>query len=489
MSDWGFVGQAYTASNPDQDSQELINWFLEVSQDERSKEKKTLLGVPGKLALLTLSGQGRGGWVLPGDQQALVVMGSSVYLLTITTPATATTAAVLSSTLIGSIGSSTGQVCIRDNASGGVAVIVDGTSSGYVYNIASQTLTTVSGGGFYGADRLAFVDGWLIFNKPGTQIFYTSPLYWNGVDAFDPTYFALKDSSSDNLVTLCESLREVWLIGERTTEIWYDAGNQYFPFSRLQGISLQIGCAAKHSVTRFGPGLAWLAKSERGQNVVVATEGYQHSVISTEAVSNAINSYLVVDDAFAYSYSEGGHTFYVITFPTADVTWTYDAASKSWHKRMSYDPVSGVGHRDRANFYINFANQRIVGDYTNGKVYAMSRAYYSDDAYPLVALRRTAHVWDGSMRERLFHGQIQVQFRAGQGLANGQGSDPQMMLRWSDDNCQTWSNQRQVPIGKMGETKSRAISRRLGQSRDRVYEVSISDPVNRDIVGASLDVS
>jgi hypothetical protein len=28
--------------------------------------------------------------------------------------------------------------------------------------------------------------------------------------------------------------------------------------------------------------------------------------------------------------------------------------------------------------------------------------------------------------------------------------------------------------------------RRLGQARDRVYEVSVSDPVKRDVVGATL---
>jgi hypothetical protein len=59
-----------------------------------------------------------------------------------------------------------------------------------------------------------------------------------------------------------------------------------------------------------------------------------------------------------------------------------------------------------------------------------------------------------------------------------------MMLRWRDE--RGWSNQQFVPIGKIGETDRRAIARRLGASRRRVYEVSISDPVPRDIVGASL---
>jgi hypothetical protein len=488
--DWGFVGDAYAAANPDQDAQELINWFLEQSASEHAKEKWTLLGCPGlaQQASTTVA-EVRGAWVLPGGTQCLWVSGNGVYLMTATSTPSATSFPSVTMTLVGTIASTSGQVCIRDNATGGIAVIVDGTSAGYVYNIAAKTLKAISDPGFYGADKVAFIDGWLVFNKPGTQIFYSSPVYWNGTSAFDATYFALKDSSTDNLVTMVESLRELWLIGERTTEIWYDAGNQFFPFSRLQGISLQVGTSAKHSITRFGQGLAWLASSERGQNLVVSTEGYQMKVISSPAVSNAINTYPVVSDAIGYSYSEGGHTFYVLTFPTADVTWVYDAATEKWHKRMSFDAATGLMHRHRSNCYVNFLNQRFVGDYANGLIYTFSRTTYTDNGAPLVALRRTAHVWDGDQRERLFHSKLQVQFRSGQGPWTGQGSNPQMMLRWSDDSGQKWSNQRQIAIGKAGATRHRAMAWRLGAARDRIYEVSVSDPVCRDVIGASLEVS
>ena len=488
--DWGFCGDAYAAANPDQDAQELINWYLEQSQSSTPKEKWTLLGCPGLLQAAAMGvGEVRGAWVLPGGATCLWVSGAVVYLMTVTTLATATTFPTYTVTQVGTMASTAGQVSIRDNGAGGIAVLVDGTAAGYVYNIASKKFTTINDPGFYGADKVCFIDGWLVFNKPGTQIFYTSPVYWNGVTAFDATYFALKDASSDNLVSMIESLREIWLIGERFTEIWYDAGNQFFPFSRLQGISLQVGCAAKHSIVRFDQGLAWLAANERGQNLVVTTQGYQMTVISTEAVANAINSYPVVSDAIAYSYSEAGHTFYVITFPTADVTWVYDKTAEKWHKRLSFDPVAGIFHRHRSNCYVNFQNQRLVGDFSLGLVYALSRNVYTDNGAPLVALRRTAHVWDGDERERISHNAIQVQFRAGQGPLTGQGANPQMMIRWSDDSGQRWNNQRQVAIGQTGDTKHRAIARRLGAARDRIYEVSISDPVCRDVVGATLQVS
>jgi hypothetical protein len=60
------------------------------------------------------------------------------------------------------------------------------------------------------------------------------------------------------------------------------------------------------------------------------------------------------------------------------------------------------------------------------------------------------------------------------------------MLRWSDDGGTTFGNEHWTTIGAAGRYQNRALWRRLGQARDRVYEMSISDPVKRDIVGATL---
>jgi len=340
--------------------------------------------------------------------------------------------------------------------------------------------------GFLGANKIAFIDGWLIFNKPNSQTFYTSTNY--GI-CFNPTFFALNDGSSDNLITLIESKRELWLVSERTAQPWYDAGGTLFPFSRIDGATIQVGCSAIHTIARMDDDLIWLGFSERGQNVIIKTKGYQYETISTRAIEHAISQYPQVSDAFAYTYQEEGHGFYVITFPTADVTWVYDGSTKMWHQRLSYDPVGGIYHRHRSNCYVNFANVRIVGDYQNGNVYVMSRNYYTDAGQPLIARRVTPYVWDGGARERISHHFLQIEFSPGVGLSSGnvQDVDPYIMLSWIDEEGQ--SNQHQVPIGKIGQARNRAIKRRLGKARARAYDVSISAAVNRDVVGATLDAS
>ena len=70
--------------------------------------------------------------------------------------------------------------------------------------------------------------------------------------------------------------------------------------------------------------------------------------------------------------------------------------------------------------------------------------------------------------------------------------DPQVMLRWSDDGGHTWSNEHWRSMGKTGQWGRRVIWRRLGMTlklRDRVYEVSGTDPIKIAIMGAELNVS
>jgi hypothetical protein len=569
------VGPSYQSPMVLQDAEDAINWYLEVAEVDGAKEPIAMLGAPGlNTVLTTTTGPVRGLWWLPGSQQALAAVAQYCYLITILVPGTATTEAVLGSSLIGTLLTNAGPVSMRDNGviqnnEGGFVLIVDGIYA-YYYRMSGAGTISFTGGvqsgqtvislpstipyglvigaattlsdtssyippgslfnfvdyntpalgmslpatgtnpaetitltipafgqildpGLVSMSNLAFIEGWLIGNEVNTRTFVTTgPTPYTLL--FPPSFFALKDSSTDNLVTLQENNRELWLVGERTSEVWYNSGLTNFSFSRIPGVGPQIGCAAKYSISRLGPSLVWLAKNEQGENFVVATDQYGWDRISNHAVDHAIASYPVTSDAIGYSYEEDGHLFYVLIFPTADVTWCYDATvsnqlkKPSWHKRLSWNSSTGQFHRHLSNCYMDFADMRIVGDYQNGNLYQMSRSYYTDAGAILRAVRRSKHVWQKGNRQRLFFAQLQVEFTPGVGLQTGQGSNPQCMLRWSDDGGFTWSTEQWVTIGAAGETRNRAIWYLLGESRDRVWEISFTDPVARDIIGSTVYV-
>lgn len=506
--DFGFVGSSYTAADPAQDRQQSVNWYVEYSQDGKSKTPTAMLGAPGLNPLFSVSsgpagGEVRGCWVLPGGTSAIVVCGNTVSRVTMTVPATQTSIAQFTVLLFATIATNNGQVAIRDNGIGGYVMIGDGVN-GYLVNLATNALTVIADAGFVGPDKIAFIDGWWICNVPGTNRFVTNGPTPYSI-TFPAAFFALKDTSSDNLVTLMENSRELWNVGERASEVWYNAGGANFSLSRIPGVAPQIGCAAKHSIARLGASLAWLAKSERGENVVIKTDQYGYTPISTQAVAAAISSYPLVSDAIAFVYEEEEHLFYQLTFPTADKTWVYDATTSDisgepqWHERASFTSSTGQSHRARANCFMNFQNLRMVGDFVSGYMHQMTRKVFTDAGFnpssglpttePLICLRRSPTLWSRENRKRLFHSSLQIDFRPGVGLQTGQGSDPQVMIRWSDDAGESFGNEHWVTIGKVGKTKNRAMIRRLGQARDRVYEARFSDPVQRDVVGATLVAS
>jgi hypothetical protein len=359
-----------------------------------------------------------------------------------------------------------------------------GTTGSDTITLTIPAFGRITDPGFLGAQRIAFIEGWLICNQPGTRTFFTTgPTPYQII--FPPTFTNLKDSSTDNLITLQENNRELWLIGERTSEVWFDSGGIDFAFSRIPGVGPQIGCAAVNSITRLGVSLCWLARNEQGENIVVITDQYSTIRISNHGVEHAISQYPVVTDAIGYAYEEEGHDFYMLTFPTADVTWCFDTTTSQWHKRASWDSGGGQFHRHRSNAFMNFADLRIVGDYQNGQLHWMSRKVFTDNDGILKCLRRSPHVWQKANRGRVFFSSLQVEFTPGVGLQVGQGSNPQAMLRYSDDGGFNWSNEMWVTIGKVGETKNRAMWFLLGYARDRVWEVSFTDPVQRDVIGST----
>jgi hypothetical protein len=235
----------------------------------------------------------------------------------------------------------------------------------------------------------------------------------------------------------------------------------------------------------------WLGADARGRGIVYRTNGYKGQRISTHAVEWQIQQYTDISDALAYTYQQDGHTFYVLIFPTANTTWVYDAATQAWHERAGWD--NGEFTRHRSNCQVVYNNEIIVGDYENGNLYAFDLTDYSDNGDIQKWLRTWRALPTGTNNlKRTSQHTLQIDCEAGVGINDGQGSNPQMMLRWSDDGGHTWSNEHWMSMGKIGEYYNRAFARRMGMTlklRDRVYELSGTDPVKIAIMGAQLNVT
>jgi len=390
----------------------------------------------------------------------------------------------------------------------GVSVIspLGGSASFTATNFATLP---ANDGAFTGADVVDIVDNLFVYNRPSTQQWGCSNLL-STLSA--PLQFSSKDGSPDNLISIIVNNREVYLLGEVSSEVWVDVGSAPFPFQRIPGTNSQHGIIAKFSVSRLADTFAYLSRNQRGQAEVVMMQGYKPTRISNHAVENTLVNQNV-SDAISWTYQLEGHEVYVITFPSLDLTWAYDIASGMWHKWLYIDNFNNY-HRHRGNCNALFNGLVLVGDYQNGKVYKLDPSNYTDDGQEIRRLRRAPHLVADLQRQ--YFDELQIQFQPGVGLqpttssssttavcgiaisgiaicgtsgastANTGGVNPQAMLRWSSDGGSTWSKEHWVSIGKQGKYTNRAIWRRLGWSRDRVFEVVVSDPVFATIISSNL---
>jgi hypothetical protein len=488
MADFGFVGTSYTAPSIYQDDQECINFFAEIDPTKQPGERGivALYPTPGlQLQTQLVPAEVRGLHTMSGEQILIAVAGNKVYKVT--------TAMV--ATQIGTLTTSSGKVSISDNITntdGLIAYIVDGPNR-YTWVVATNTFTILpsTDGPWQGANVVDVIDNYNIYNEPGTQNWACTDL---GSRLSTQALYGTSDGSSDLLVGLIADRRQVYLLGETTTEVWNDVGNVIagittFPFQRVPGTFSQSGLGALFSVARFGDSFVCVAKDTRGDSTIEMMQGYAWVKISTHAVEQSLLNE-VTSDAFAYTYQIEGHEMYVCTFPSVGehgLTWVYDGSTKSWHKWLYWDSVNAVYKRHRSNCGAYFNNMYIVGDYENGKLYSVENEVYTDDGATIRRLRRAKHLTTDLQRQ--YFEEFQIQFQPGVGLNTGQGQDPQAMLRWSNDGGSTWSNEHWVTIGKIGNYLNRAIWRRLGWSRDRIFEVAISDPIKAVIVSANLKSS
>jgi hypothetical protein len=369
--------------------------------------------------------------------------------------------------------------------SGGVGTYTVSTSqtvsSTTLYGLNFSQLPS-SDGAFTGGTNVDVVDNYFVYNRPDTQQFGCS-------NALSPisgsTNFSSKDGAPDDLVTLIVDHREIYLLGETSSEVWVDQGTSPFPFNRIPGTSTQHGIVSAFSVSRLGNSFAYLSKNNRGTAQIVQMNGYVPQRISTHAVENSLTGQTITD-AIAWTYQLEGHEVYVISFPTLQLTWCYDIATQMWHKWL-YTNNLGQYERCRGNCAAVFQGNVLVGDYSNGKIYKLERNIYTDDGQNVKRLRRAPHLTVDLQRQ--YFEELQLQFQPGVGLSTGQGDDPQAMLRWSSDGGSTWSSEHWTTIGKIGKYTNRAIWRRLGTARDRIFEVSVSDPVKAVIVSANLKMT
>lgn len=342
---------------------------------------------------------------------------------------------------------------------GGTAIETSGSQSGV------HTLTSAGYGFPEGCKTISYMNGRSIACEPDTQNFYVSEPLDNGY--WDALNVQTVDSNPDYVTGQVVSHNELIVFCENSAEVFTDSGTIPTPFVRnLSGI-FEVGCDAPFSIKVMDNSIFWLGKSKEGSGIVYRLNGYTPVRISTYGIESAIRGFSVTNDAQAFTYQIEGHHFYVLTFENANKTFVYDANTNLWHERASF--IAHEFGKWEPKSFIFFNGTQYVTDRFSSNLYSLDVNTYMNGTNYLKILR-SFRAPESDMK-RVRHNKLQLDLEAGTGVIGG--TEPEIMLRWSNDG-HTWSSYLNKGLGAVGEYAKRVIWNRLGITKGpaRIYEIS-----------------
>lgn len=475
----GFCGPDNVTQSALADGQRTVNWYIELAEAPGATAQLALYPTPGVSVVATASdAPGRG--AIACDGRLFCVIGSTVYELDVVTSTL---------TARGTVAVDSNPATLTWNGDGGGQVFITSGDNGYIFDLDSNVFSQVRTGA---TSMGAHLDGYFLALDAATSTIWLSNLL-DGT-TWDPTQFAQRSIASDPWVSMAVLDRYLWLLGTETSEVWYDAGAYPFPFTPHPSGLVQYGCAAAFSPRVVSGALLWLGRTKDGAETVLQVQGFTPEPVSSFAVSSALGGYTTVSDARGDSYQQLGHTFYLLTLPTAGVTWAYDVTPSlqlppplRWAERGTWLVDESRYDAWRPLFHVYLGATHYVLDRTSGSVYTLSSSHLRDvDGRAIRRLRVPPSLYADNEWLRVW--EFQLLLDVGLGAVTGQGSTPQVALRISTDGGRTYGVERWRSAGALGNYDTRVRWLRCGMGRRWTPEIVVSDPVPWRLLGATVTV-
>ncbi|WP_348269751.1 hypothetical protein P8936_16510 [Edaphobacter paludis] len=477
-----FVGPSYTAGSNSVADEECINFFAETLETPGAQTRRSYFGTPGLKVFTAFPDGPVRGSVWTGTT-FYAVSGDQLYSVT----------ADGTQTALGTIDNDGFPVSI---AASNIQLLIVGSGKAFCYTFATNVLVEVTSQLAGTPIQCDYSDGYGVVCFLNSNKFQISAILdfstWPGIQVNAVSVFP------ENIVSIIVSHRELWVFGSQHSQPYMDTGSLEI-FDVIPGALIDNGSGATFGRNLVDNTIFWISEDQRGARQAWRANGYTPMRISNHAVETSLTAYPDISGLVSYSYQDGGHLFWVLYIPGTDCTWVYDVAESLWHKRAQWHPDSATYGPHQSWNHVYAFGKHLVGDWGSGNLWEMKQAFdagggnyqFVTENGNLIVRKRRAPTIVNEM-EWIYHNDLTVDFGVGLGpqppLLDGSGNPrpPQAMLRWSDNRGSTWSNQHIANCGLAGEYNTRVIWRRLGRSRYRVYEVTVSDPIPWAIVDAYL---
>ncbi len=450
-----FLGPSSTAQSPIASLEKTVNFYVEQAESASAQSSRSLYPTPGFASFATTPiGPGRGAFYQNG--RCFAVIGTKLFEIS--------SAGVLTDR--GTVAlTDTSHATIAANGDGGAELFITASGLGYTFDLNTNTLTNplASGANFGG-----MLDGFFLSLNTTTSTLRISALLDGAT--WSASQIVQRSAAPDLWKSMLVADRDIWLFGEETSELWYNAGTSPFPFALNATGPIPYGIAAPSSAANIGGTVLWLSRTANGQGRVMLGEGGNARRISTHALEFAFRGYSTLADAIGETYEDLGHQFYLLTFPTADVTWCYDLTTDTWCQRGTWVSNDNAYHAWSPCFHVFAFGKHLMVSRTDGTVWEMSTTLHDDTTgVPVRRVRRGPIL--AQENARLFFDYFELLIEPGLATAP---DDPQITLYYSNDGGKTWTSAGDRSAGEQGEWSQRVRWNRQGSSRQRAWEIVMS---------------
>lgn len=367
MAQWQpspLVGGAYRDDVRAFSVQDTVNYIPERAERPGGRAEWMLRDAPGAHAVCDLGTAAPIRGLHNCEGRLLAVSGTHLFNI----------AADYTPTILGTIPGVSRVSIDHNQITNGNEVLIANGASGYVYDTVAGTVAQITDVSYPGAIVVTYLDQVLAQIDPTRRMFFHSDLTQATQYLSTDTYEA--ESAPDLLVTLIASHGQLVVFGDRTADFYQATGGNSSFFERMDGTTLEVGCAATHAISRLDATVYWVGSDGCGYRL----NGLSPQRITTHAIEQA---WAKCDrkKAFSFTFEDLGHKVWYVTFPDGE-TWGFDVATEEWHRRQS----AGL-RRWRINALVYWNGQWIGGDFSNGKLYRLDWDYKLEGCEPLVRER------------------------------------------------------------------------------------------------------
>lgn len=361
-----------------------------------------------------------------------------------------------------------------------------------IHKYDGVSVSILSGQAPINVKSIAFISGFLVaVGSDSTGAAVPGDIWYSDSSGYTDWEVFNNEAVPDAVSSVFVTYSELYAIGTDSIEVNYLSGDVNNPFSANKAASQPFGTPAPHSVAFDQQSIYYLTTIGGARRVARLVGGRQPQIISF-SVDVPVDDITDISNARAWLQSINGQSFYVITFPTANVTigdMVHESLTLAFNIRAEKWYIFGGWHDQKGQYgrypadtflYVEPWGKRFIG--YNGKIYEVSGNTFPDSILR-PAIRTGWRTWGLTSVQKVCH-KYTYDIKRGESA-----TDIVMQHRWRDNGNLEWRNPRAISLGASGQRTLPKESYRCGMYYKRQDEFIFPAGVEMVLNGIEEDWS